>query len=73
MKNKILLASATSAGLATLIGIVSVLTQGGADGETFQASMVTSLKLYQVAGMFGLLSIATFFVGWVTPASKGGN
>ena len=73
MKNKILLASATSAGLATAIGIISVLTQGGVDGASFAASMATSLKLYQIAGMFGLLSIATFFVGWVTPASKGGN
>lgn len=64
MKNNILLTSVGSAVVATIVGITGVLTQdSGID------SIVASFQMYQAATMLGLLSIATFFVGWVYPSS----
>lgn len=69
MKTKILLASAGCATVATILGISSVLIQGGVDQETFMSSIQTAMKLYQIAAMFGLLGISTFFVGLAYPAA----
>lgn len=70
MKTKILLTSAGSAGIATVLGITAVLFQGGSTPEAVLSSIVATTKLYQIASMFGLLGIATFFVGMVYPASN---
>ncbi len=64
MKNYILLGSVGTAGLATILGITGVLYQGG----SFDAA-IFSMKMYQIAAMFGLLSITSFFVGWVFPGT----
>lgn len=70
MKNNILIGSVVSAVTATVLGIGAVLVQNtGSDVESLSTSIVTSIKLYQVASMFGLLSIASFFVGWVYPSN----
>lgn len=71
MKKMILLGSVGAALISTTIGILAVYTQNGftaVESLDGAANVVqSSVQLYQVAGMFGLLSIATFFVGWAYP------
>lgn len=71
MKNNILLASLGGALIATGLGVAAVLSQhsyGGGDLNQVADAFITTGKLYQLAGISGLFSISSFFVGWVYPA-----
>lgn len=61
MKKKILLSSALSSVLATVIAISAILNTDNAK------TLVLSAKWYSVSGTLGLLGIALFFVGLVFP------
>ena len=61
MKKKILLSSALSSVLATVIAISATLNVDNAK------TLVLSTKWYSVSGTLGLLGIALFFVGLVFP------
>lgn len=70
MKQKILMVSLSSALLASVFGIVAVLHQGSiSTGEEALSTLVTTARLYQLAGISGLFGIASFFVGLAYPAS----
>jgi hypothetical protein len=67
MKQKILMVSLGAAFLASIFGISAVLGQnGGISPEAF----MSTLRLYQMAGIFGLFGIASFFVGLAYPAGS---
>lgn len=71
MKTTILMTSAGAAGVATVIGLTAVLTQGGGISEAeLMSGISTTFRLYQAAGILGLLSIATFFVGLAYPTGS---
>ncbi len=61
MKQYILIASLVAAAVATGLGVWAVLDQYAVD------SFLSSSRLYQLAGISGLFSIASFFVGMVYP------
>ena len=70
MKQKILLVSFGAAGLATLLGILGIYSETMADGEIETIkSFVSTAHYFQLAGVSGLFSISSFFVGLAYPAS----
>lgn len=72
MKSYILYASLGAAFIASCLGVAAVLTQnvgGGAGADAVINSYISSVRLYQLAGISGLFSIASFFVGLAFPAT----
>lgn len=63
MKQKILLSSAGSSVLATLLSIVGILLPKAHDAET----LLDAGRFFALAGVFGVLGIALFFVGLAYP------
>lgn len=74
MKQNILLTSLGAALLASVLGVMAVMHQGNIDmsGNAGAAldSFITTARLYQLAGISGLFSIASFFVGLAYPAGE---
>lgn len=66
MKNKILISSAGSSMVAAVLGIIGTLTPKTHDVETF----LDAGRLFGIAGIFGLLGIALFFVGLAFPREE---
>ena len=64
VKGKILMGSATSSLLATVVAVYGILTQNPNNLDSF---FFTTAKCYQLSTCFGLLGMALFFVGWVYP------
>lgn len=63
MKQKILLSSAGSSILATLLSIVGILMPKVHNAE----SLLDAGRFFALAGVFGVLGIALFFVGFAFP------
>lgn len=70
MKQKILLTSLGAAGLATIFGIGAVWGQGVGYGHGAEGAFITTVRLYQLAGISGLFGIASFFVGLAYPVTS---
>lgn len=66
-KTNILMASLSSGGIATVLGIVSTITRNY--GSTYSVSG----DLLSVAVMVGLFGIVSGFVGYAYPADSGGG
>lgn len=63
MKQKILLSSAGSSVVATILAIIGTLMPKVHDAET----LVDAGRFFALAGIFGVLGIALFFVGLAFP------
>lgn len=63
LKNKILLTSGVASLIATVCGITATFMTRADDLE----ALVQVSQVFTLAGIFGLLGIALFFVGWVYP------
>ncbi len=63
MKKKVLLSSAGSSILATILSIIGILLPKVHD----EASLLDAGRLFALAGVFGVLGIALFFVGLAFP------
>lgn len=59
MKTRVLLASAGSSGLATLLAVVGTLLPKVHDEQ----SLFVAGRFFALAGIFGLFGVALFFVG----------
>lgn len=70
MKKNILFASLGSAGIATLLGLIGIYTSTSGITQADALEGVGSvMRYYQMAGVFGLFSIASFFVGLAYPST----
>lgn len=71
MKQKILLISLVSAGLATVLGILGIYSGHVVAGDVDATlnTIVSAAHYYQLATVFGLFGIASFFVGLAYPAT----
>jgi len=73
MKQNILLISLGSALLASVLGIIAVMSPNVDSAHSVEAVLnvfVSTARLYEMAGIFGLFSIASFFVGLAYPTGE---
>lgn len=77
MKQRILLLSLASSVIATGLGIAGVFATSGhiitGDADAVVGAVVSAVRCYQLAGIFGLLGIGSFFVGLAYPVSTAGT
>lgn len=71
MKNKILIGSLVFAGSATLLSLIAILTPhvNPHDVDATINNFANTGRLYACAGVLGLFSISSFFVGLAFPVS----
>lgn len=71
MKKNILLVSLGAAGVATILGVGAVLSQNFVGSQADMLTAITATtRLYQLAGISGLFSIGSFFVGLAYPTTS---
>ena len=73
MKQYILGLSLGAAATATIFGVWAVLGQNPGtldNAQEMTTALISTVRLYQLAGISGLFSIASFFVGMVYPAKQ---
>jgi hypothetical protein len=69
MKNYILGGSLVASGLATACGIAAAVVHYNVTIDNLGQYLSYVSMLYQLAGIFGLFGIASFFIGLAFPAS----